>query len=335
MRERPTPEVLLDGILRGDRAALGRAISLIESRLPEDQARAQTLLDLLPPSASNTVRIGITGPPGAGKSSFIERLGLELCRERDAPVAVLAIDPSSPESGGSVLGDKTRMEELSREPRAFIRPSPSSGLLGGVARHSAELVRLCEAAGYRYLFIETVGVGQSEYQVRELCDVVVLLLLTGSGDQLQALKRGIMETADLIVIHKADGINAVRARSLALEVRQALGMRTTGKAFTKVMTASSLPDVPRSESGIAEIIDALDAWVLSAKAGGGFEAKRKEQMERRIRHRAEEALLEAFQNWLNSKPFREEIGLQKVRESEKIRQWMIEFAASLRPDSRS
>lgn len=334
MRERPAPEVLIEGLLRGDRAALGRAISLIESKLPEDQERAQSLLDLLPPSPSDSVRIGITGPPGAGKSSFIERIGLELCRERDAKVAVLAIDPSSPESGGSLLGDKTRMEELSREPRAFIRPSPSSGLLGGVARHSAELVRLCEAAGYRYVFVETVGVGQSEYQVRELCDMVVLLLVTGSGDQLQALKRGIMETADLIAIHKADGPNAPKARALALEVRQALGMRTSGKSFTKVLTVSSLPDIPRSESGMGALLDAIDSWVLAAKANGAFDEKRWAQGQRRLESRVEEILVERFRQWWATRPSAEPEA-DNHSEAQRIQHWIAAFSAWLGRGGRS
>ena len=210
--EFPSTAELVEGILNADRARMGQAISLVESELPLHRERAEELLEQLGPAAGKSWRIGITGVPGAGKSSFLEQLGLYITREREEKVAVLAIDPSSPISGGSILGDKTRMNDLARDPRAFIRPSPSGGTFGGVARRSQEIIRICEAAGFQYCFIETVGVGQSEDLVKKLSDAMILLMITGAGDQLQGIKRGIMEVADLVLVNKADGSNTVPAK---------------------------------------------------------------------------------------------------------------------------
>ncbi len=333
MRESLSPSELAKGVLEGDRSALGRSISLVESRLEAHRSLAIDLLDLLPPSELRTLRIGVTGAPGAGKSSFIERVGIELCRERGEKVAVLAVDPSSPESGGSILGDKTRMEELSREPRAFIRPSPSSGSLGGIARRTAEAIRLCEAAGYRYIFIETVGVGQSEFKVRELCDIVTLLLVTGSGDQLQALKRGIMETADIIAINKADGENKRAARILALEVAQAIRITEARSDFIKVMTVSSLPQKDSEPSPISEYLETLHSLWNRSLADGRFEQKRKAQVQERIIEEACEQMAEEFERWVRSSAQGvTELGSLRERQKQ-IEHWKREFRREAGPSS--
>lgn len=205
----------------GDRTALARAITLIESSNATHKADGQRLLQELLPYTGNSIRVGITGVPGAGKSSFIEAFGTKLAK-MGKRVAVLAIDPSSSLSGGSILGDKTRMEELVRQPNAFVRPSPSAGTLGGVHKKSRETMLLCEAAGYDVLLIETVGVGQSETYVRGMVDFFLLLVLTGAGDELQGMKKGIMELADGIIVHKADGDNERFARRTVQEYKQIL-----------------------------------------------------------------------------------------------------------------
>lgn len=200
----------VEGVLAGDRMILSRAITLVESNSPVHFEIAQQVLQQLLPHTGRSVRVGITGVPGAGKSTFIEALGCMLC-EREQKVAVLAVDPSSSVTKGSILGDKTRMENLSRQARAFIRPSPSGGTLGGVTRKSRETLLLCEAAGYDVILVETVGVGQSETTVRSMVDFFLLLVLTGAGDELQGMKKGVMELADAILINKADGDNKRRA----------------------------------------------------------------------------------------------------------------------------
>lgn len=197
-------EHLVDGVASGDRRALARAITLVESRRSDHRALTEALLARLAPLGRQALRVGLSGTPGVGKSTFIEALGLHLTGQ-GLRVAVLAVDPSSVRSGGSILGDKTRMERLSRDPRAFIRPSPSQTHLGGVARRTREAVTLCEAAGFDVVLIETVGVGQSETMVAALCDIFVLLLAPAGGDELQGVKRGIMEMADIILVNKADG----------------------------------------------------------------------------------------------------------------------------------
>lgn len=219
---RQEPAQFAEALLRGDRRALARAITLVESSRPEDREPGDRLLQQIAPRAGNSIRIGISGVPGVGKSTFIEALGNYLI-DNGERLAVLAVDPSSALSGGSILGDKTRMETLSRREEAFIRPSPAGRTLGGVARHTRETMLLVEAAGFNVVLVETVGVGQSETAVAEMTDLFMLLLLPGGGDELQGIKRGIVELADLIVVNKADGELAAAAGRAAADYRNALG----------------------------------------------------------------------------------------------------------------
>src|SRR4051794_37961021 len=217
----PTVEELVDGVLSGNRGQLARAITLVESNAEQHFHRAQELLQKILAYSGKSIRIGITGVPGAGKSTFIEAFGTYLCN-LGLRVAVLAIDPSSSLTGGSILGDKTRMEQLSRNPRAFIRPSPTAGKLGGVHRKTREAMLICEAAGFDVILIETVGVGQSEVIIREMVDFFMLLVLTGAGDKLQGMKKGIIELADAILVHKADGDNKANAEKTRTDYNQIL-----------------------------------------------------------------------------------------------------------------
>jgi len=223
VRPRRLPvETYVDGILSGDSVILARAITVIESELAADGELAARLLDAILPHTGKSKRIGITGVPGVGKSTFIDTLGMYLVRERGESVAVLSVDPSSPISGGSILGDKTRMERLAVEPRAFIRPSPARGHMGGVARRTRETMLLCEAAGFEDILVETVGVGQSETAVRSMTDFFLLLMLAGAGDELQGMKRGIIEMIDGMAINKADGDNKAKAERARVEYASAL-----------------------------------------------------------------------------------------------------------------
>lgn len=221
-RGRLAPREYIDGILHGDRVVLARAITVVESDLGEDVALASAILDGILPHAGKARRVGITGVPGAGKSTFIDALGIHLTRDYGQKVAVLSVDPSSPISGGSILGDKTRMERLAVDGRAFIRPSPARGHLGGVARRTRETMLLCEAAGYDNVLVETVGVGQSETAVRSMTDFFLLLMISGAGDELQGIKRGILEMIDGMAINKADGDNVARADRARVEYASAL-----------------------------------------------------------------------------------------------------------------
>lgn len=252
---------LADHILAADRRALARAITLVESTRPEHRLQATTLLETLAGHGREALRIGLSGTPGVGKSTFIEAFGMMLC-EQGLRVAVLAVDPSSTRTGGSILGDKTRMDRLARHPNAFIRPSPSQTHLGGVARRTREAVALCEAAGFDVVLIETVGVGQSETVVAELCDVFLLLLAPAGGDELQGVKRGIMEAADIIVVNKADGelkATATRTRADYAGALRLLRRRPQDPpGFPKAMTASAL-----EESGLEQVwseLRALTEW---------------------------------------------------------------------------
>lgn len=263
----------VDGILRGNIAMLSQAVTLIESSRDEHQQQAQEIIEKCLPHTGRSVRVGITGVPGAGKSTSIDSFGMHMVKQGHR-LAVLAIDPSSERSKGSILGDKTRMEELSRAANAFIRPSPSAGSLGGVARKTRETIILCEAAGFDTVFVETVGVGQSETAVHSMVDFFLLIQLAGTGDELQGIKRGIMEMADGIVINKADGDNIERAKLAASHFRNALHLFPPTESGWKpqVLTYSGYYGL-----GIQEIWEMIDAYVAFTKANGYFEHKRNEQ----------------------------------------------------------
>ena len=263
----------VEGILKGDITVLSRAVTLVESQVPEHQAIAQEVIEKCLPHAGNSRRIGITGVPGAGKSTSIDVFGLHVLRD-GGKLAVLAIDPSSERTKGSILGDKTRMEKLSIHPNAFIRPSPSAGSLGGVARKTRETIVLCEAAGYNNIFVETVGVGQSETAVHSMVDFFLLIQLAGTGDELQGIKRGIMEMADGIVINKADGDNIDRAMLAKAQFQSALHLfpPTTSGWMPEVLTYSGY-----YELGIKEVWEMIDRYFAYVKGNGFFEQRRMAQ----------------------------------------------------------
>ncbi len=263
----------VEGILKGDVTVLSRAVTLVESLVPEHQALAQEVIEKCLPYAGNSRRIGITGVPGAGKSTSIDVFGLHVLKG-GGKLAVLAIDPSSERTKGSILGDKTRMEKLSIHPKTFIRPSPSAGSLGGVARKTRETIVLCEAAGYNNIFVETVGVGQSETAVHSMVDFFLLIQLTGTGDELQGIKRGIMEMADGIVINKADGDNIERAKLAKAQFESALHLfpPTQSGWMPEVLTYSGY-----FELGIKEVWDMIDRYFEFVKGNGYFERRRVEQ----------------------------------------------------------
>lgn len=284
-------QAYVDGILAHDRVMLSKAITLIESNLHEHHEMAQTIINACLPYAGNSVRIGITGVPGAGKSTFIEHFG-SLLTGQGRHLAVLAVDPSSELSKGSILGDKTRMESLSVDPKAFIRPSPSAGSLGGVARKTRESIILCEAAGFDTILVETVGVGQSETAVHSMVDFFLLLTIAGAGDELQGIKRGIMEMANAIVVNKADGDNQQRAELTRRQLANALQLfphhnQTLWK--TPVMTASALYD-----TNIADIWQCIDRYVSIMKESGLFQQRRVQQSEECLKAYIEHQLFDLF-----------------------------------------
>jgi LAO/AO transport system kinase len=255
---------LIDGVRARDRASVARAITLVESTAPHDQAPAEELLRALIPLSGNAIRVGITGVPGAGKSTFIERFGLHRAIE-GARVAVLAIDPSSPRSGGSILGDKTRMEDLSKHPNCFVRPSPSRGSLGGISQKTREVIVICEAAGFDTIIVETVGVGQSEVAVRSVTDFFILLCITGAGDELQGFKKGVIELADLILVNKADGENAQAAKQLSAELNGILHYLPPSSSH---WSPQALPISSLSGEGILEA-DSLIKTAINALSNSG------------------------------------------------------------------
>lgn len=263
-------EDIADRLRQGDRRALAQAITRIESTRPDHRPSADALLDRLLPHTGRSIRIGISGVPGVGKSTFIEAFGLYVL-ERGHRLAVLAIDPSSPKSGGSILGDKTRMEELSRAPDAFIRPSPSGGSLGGVARRTREALLACEAAGFDVIFVETVGVGQSETAVADMVDAFVLLLLPGGGDELQGIKKGIVELADFIVVNKADGDLAATADRTRADYANALHLLRPASELWQppVLACSAL-----HRRGLAEIWERIGAYRKTMSESGRLTERR-------------------------------------------------------------
>lgn len=260
-------------ILNGNVTVLSQAITLIESNNPNHYQTAQEIIEQCLPYSENSIRIGITGVPGVGKSSFIETLGLHLISKGEK-LAVLAIDPSSERSKGSILGDKTRMEKLAQKEDAYIRPSPSAGTLGGVARKTRETIILCEAAGFKNIFIETVGVGQSETAVHSMVDFFLLLMLSGAGDELQGIKRGIMEMADAITINKADGSNINKAKIARASYQSALHLfpPTTSGWQPKVLTCSAYKG-----TGVPELWQLIDEYRTLVSENGYFEQRRQEQ----------------------------------------------------------
>lgn len=282
----------VEGITKGNITILSQAITLIESALPEHHAVAQQIIERCLPHTGKSIRIGITGVPGVGKSTFIEALGGTITAS-GRKLAVLAIDPSSERSKGSILGDKTRMETLCSDPNAFIRPSPSAGSLGGVARKTRESIILCEAAGFNTIFIETVGVGQSETAVHSMVDFFLLLQLAGAGDELQGIKRGIMEMADMIAITKADGANADRANLAKAEHESALHLFPAPESgwTARVKTCSSL-----TKMGIKELWDEILGYVKYTKANSYFDNRRRKQAKYWMYETINEALREAFYN---------------------------------------
>lgn len=290
----PTLEALKDGIFNRDLAALSKAITLVESGLPQHRKLANELIDQLMPHSGNSQRIGITGVPGVGKSTFIETFGLELI-DRGHKVAVLAIDPTSSISHGSILGDKTRMNQLATHPNAFIRPTPSGGNLGGVHRKTRESILLCEAFGFDRIIVETVGVGQSETAVHHMTDVFLLLLLSGAGDELQGIKRGIMEMADLLIIHKADGENKTKAERAMAEVKAAIRLFPPPPSgwLPQVQTLSSTEKV-----GFEPLFEKLDQFFNHSITHGFFNFNRKEQSIAWMK----DALGDQLYYWLENQP---------------------------------
>ena len=282
----------VEGIVKGDVTVLSQAVTLVESVKPEHQAVAQEVIEKCLPYSGNSIRVGISGVPGAGKSTSIDVFGLHVL-ERGGKLAVLAIDPSSERSKGSILGDKTRMEKLSVHPDSFIRPSPSAGSLGGVARKTRETIILCEAAGFDKIFVETVGVGQSETAVHSMVDFFLLIQLAGTGDELQGIKRGIMEMADGIIINKADGNNIEKAKLAAAHFRNALHLFPAPESgwTPQVLTYSGFYGI-----GIKEIWDMVYSYIDFVKKNGYFDYRRNEQAKYWMYETINEHLRDSFYN---------------------------------------
>lgn len=280
-------EELIEGIQSGNKRLIGKAITLVESTKPEHRIQAEELLEKILPFTGKSIRIGITGVPGAGKSTFIENFG-RLAIAKGKKVAVLAIDPSSAINKGSILGDKTRMEELAKEENAFIRPSPSSGFLGGVANTTFETMMICEAAGYDYILIETVGVGQSEVLVSDITDVFLFLKIIGGGDELQGIKRGIMEMVDVVFINKVDKDNLQKAKNTRLELKRALDFTPSKEKDWKVpvLLGSALYN-----EGLEEIYNKIDEFISLKKKTERFDLVRKQQSEKRFEYWVQEYIL--------------------------------------------
>ena len=281
---------ITEGIFASNIAYVSKAITLVESTKAEHQEQAQEIINAIIKQSGHSFRLGITGVPGVGKSTFIESFGLEVIN-RGHKLAVLAVDPSSQISKGSILGDKTRMEQLSIHPKAFIRPSPSSGSLGGVARKTKESIIICEAAGYDYIIIETVGVGQSETAVHQLTDFFLLLMLAGAGDELQGIKRGIMEMADGMAITKADGSNLDKAKMARAEYARALHLfpPTESNWIPEVLTCSSTEN-----KGIKEVYDMIDKYKRHTITNHYFETKRLLQTKQWLHQTINDTLIERF-----------------------------------------
>ncbi|NJO93094.1 MAG: methylmalonyl Co-A mutase-associated GTPase MeaB [Chloroflexia bacterium] len=297
---------LVERILAGDKTALSLGITLIESVHPKHREPAEQLIEKCLPFAGNSIRVGITGVPGVGKSTFIEAMGMYLTKQGHN-LAVLAIDPSSQQSGGSILGDKTRMELLSANPKAFIRPSPSGSTLGGVARKTRETVILCEAAGFDIIFIETVGVGQSETTVHSMVDFFLLLMLSGAGDELQGIKRGIMEMADTIIINKADGDNIKKAELAKREYENALHLfpPTESEWYPKVLLTSATKN-----TGIDNVWKTITDYTKHTKGNNYWNVNRSRQ----AKYRMHETIIDS----LKSGFYQSEVLKDDIKEFEKL-----------------
>lgn len=317
-RKSYTVDQYVEGILKGNISLLSQAVTLIESSKPEHQVIAQEVVEKCLPYSGNSVRIGITGVPGAGKSTSIDAFGMYILKEK-YKLAVLAIDPSSEVSKGSILGDKTRMERLSVAENAFIRPSPSAGSLGGVARKTRETIILCEAAGFDRIFIETVGVGQSETAVHSMVDFFLLIQLAGTGDELQGIKRGIMEMADGIIINKADGDNIEKAKLAQTHFQNALHLFPLPESgwAPKVLTYSGYYEI-----GIKEVWDMIDDYISYVKNNGYFSHRRNEQSRYWMYETINEKLKSDF---YNNPVVQQEL---KVCEAEILNSKLSSFAAA-------
>ena len=317
------------GVRGGDRRSLAKAITLLESRRADHAALGQAVLDALVAESGGAIRVGISGTPGVGKSSLVEALG-NLVIERGCRVAVLAVDPSSPRSGGSILGDKTRMEELARRPESFIRPSPSGGSLGGVAHRTRETMLLCEAAGFDVVLVETVGIGQSESAVASMVDFFAVLIQPGAGDELQGMKRGVLELADALVVNKADGDQQQAARRAQGEYRQALELLAPrhGDWVPPVLLASA-----HSGEGIAAFWDTVLAHRAALVASQGLVARRREQDRAWMWSLVEEGLRDGFHantRVQRETPIREaEVAAQRVTPAAAARSLLEAFRAAV------
>lgn len=294
-QKRPAPALLADELLEpllaGERASLSRALTLVESRKTEHRREAEKLVQKALPHSGKSLRLGITGVPGVGKSTFIESFGAYLIKEKGKKLAVLAIDPSSGRSGGSILGDKTRMQELAQNPHAFIRPSPTGGSLGGVARKTREAILLCEAAGYDFILVETVGVGQSETAVHSMVDFFLLLLLAGAGDELQGIKRGIMEMADLLVVNKSDQEAPARLRQTLGEFKRALHLFPPNP---NQWIPTALPVSAIEGQGLPEVGEQIDRFARQQELNGHLQKRRAEQNLAWFEEALSEGLRESF-----------------------------------------
>ncbi len=319
-KRNPTTQELVQGIRANSRTLLAKSITLAESTLPKDQKRIRAVLRKLLPITGNSIRIGITGVPGVGKSTFIEAFGEALTRA-GKKVAVLTVDPTSQKTKGSILGDKTRMENLSRNPRVFIRPSPTGSALGGVTYHTREAMLLCEAAGFDVILIETVGVGQSETIVRNMVDFFLLLMLAGAGDELQGIKKGIMEMADGIVVTKADGANVKAANEAKADALQALHFQQAPPSGWKV---KALTVSARENKGIDEVWKLIQEYEAHTRQSGYLEANRAEQQEKWV----DESLEQMFREHLGS-PRMARIKSQLVRKVRKYELLPSEAAEAL------